>query len=132
MILVFVCTTLEPGRSNGSIVATRISRVKFVARSVTMISLSSGQWENDVRRAKANRRSSGSEDNWFYIWKTEPDGPDEAFSPSSRKRRDNFDRAFERIQGKAKNDFPEEFFFSSFFPTFCSSQQYGDISDLRA
>jgi WD40 repeat protein len=45
---------------------------------------------------------SGSEDSWFYIWKTEPDsdGHTASFSAKlTRKQRRYFDRAYERIRG---------------------------------
>ncbi len=46
---------------------------------------------------------SGSEDSWFYIWKTEPNNDGNTASINSkltRKQREHFDRAFERIRGK--------------------------------
>lgn len=49
---------------------------------------------------------SGSEDSWFYIWKTEPskEGEDSPLNAKfTKKRRRNFDRAYERIRGRFKN-----------------------------
>ena len=46
---------------------------------------------------------SGSEDSWFYIWKTEPSNMSNTNGTTTkltRKQRRHFDRAFERIRGK--------------------------------
>jgi hypothetical protein len=47
--------------------------------------------------------SSGSEDSWFYIWRTEPNSSGNATSISAKltgRQRRYFDRAFERIRGE--------------------------------
>ncbi len=51
---------------------------------------------------------SGSEDSWFYIWRTEPTNHEHTASVNAkltRKQRRYFDRAFERIRGRKKNIF---------------------------
>ena len=104
----FDCTIFDRKRSNGNIEVIPINRAKFEQRSVTMINTSSGKWPmlDDLLNIV---RFSGSEDSWFYIWKTEPNVPmngivSSSASPASakltRKQRRNFDRAFERIRGK--------------------------------
>ena len=76
-----------------------------------MINTLSGQWRFVCVCVSLVHipRFSGSEDSWFYIWKTEPNIPGSgddlsSASPASakltRKQRRNFDRAFERIRGK--------------------------------
>lgn len=48
---------------------------------------------------------SGSEDSWFYIWRTEPtsvgntNGSNTNDAKLTRKQRRHFDRIFERIRG---------------------------------
>lgn len=107
-ILEFGSTIFDRKRSNGNIEATPINRARFEQRSVTTINTLSGEWPmlDDPLNIV---RFSGSEDSWFYIWKTEPNVPlngieSSSASPASakltRKQRRNFDRAFERIRGK--------------------------------
>ena len=107
MTLAYVCTTFAPEKSSASTAAIRINRVKSAPRSVTTINTSSG---SPSSTAIVTRTSvvffSGSEDSWFYIWKTEPNnalnhrGASAATSKLTRKQRRHFDRAFERIRGE--------------------------------
>lgn len=52
------------------------------------------------------RISSGSEDGWFYVWRTEPNNTNHSDSSTTsntavtRKQQRQFGRAFERIRGK--------------------------------
>ena len=93
-------------KSNVNIVDIPINPVKFERHLVRTIDISSGMLKFTSLRPLLSALFSGSEDSWFYIWKTEPNstvnpnGNSSANAKLTRKQRRHFDRAFERIRGK--------------------------------
>lgn len=93
-------------KSNANIVDIPINPVKFERHLVRTIDTSSGMFKFTSLGFSLSALFSGSEDSWFYIWKTEPsstinpNGNSSANAKLTRKQRRHFDRAFERIRGK--------------------------------
>jgi hypothetical protein len=95
----------EQKKSNVNIVVIQINQVKFELHLVMMINISSGKIHLVFFIILNYLFFSGSEDSWFYIWRTEPSNHGHTASANAkltRKQRRHFDRAFERIRGRKK------------------------------
>ncbi|CAF1455193.1 unnamed protein product [Adineta ricciae] len=105
-------TGIESMNSNNSkvLITSNDSRIRLYDIRTKEIERKYRGYSNQSSQIRASFSSddryiiSGSEDSWFYIWKTEPsstinpNGNSSANAKLTRKQRRHFDRAFERIR----------------------------------